>query len=87
MTKRYINVAYKDRDMAKRLGARWDASVKRWYCPPNSTLAKIYGWRKAPTGQIFGQTLSTQSEITPNLPSNAQMSGRHLPKGQLSLLG
>lgn len=46
MTKRYINVAYKDRDMAKRLGARWDASVRRWYCPPGSALAKVYSWRK-----------------------------------------
>ena len=47
MAKRYINVAYKDREMAKRLGARWDASVKRWYCPPGSALAKVYSWRKA----------------------------------------
>ena len=45
MTRRYINVAYKDREMAKRLGARWDASVKRWYAPPGSALAKVYAWR------------------------------------------
>lgn len=50
MSKRYINVSYQDRDMAKRLGARWDASVKRWYCPPNSALAKVYSWRKASSG-------------------------------------
>lgn len=47
-TKTYINVAYKDRDLAKRLGAKWDPSVKRWYCPSDSTLALIYKWRKAP---------------------------------------
>ena len=47
--KTYIDVAYKDRDLAKRLGARWDASAKRWYCPSGSTLALIYKWRKAPT--------------------------------------
>ena len=47
MAKRYINVAYKDREMAKRLGARWDPSVKRWYCPAGSALAKVYSWRKA----------------------------------------
>ena len=50
MPKHYINVAYKDRDMAKRLGARWDPSVKRWYCPPGSALSKIYSWRKSSNG-------------------------------------
>ncbi len=46
MTKRYLNVSYKDRDLAKRLGARWDPSVKRWYCPAGSALATIFEWRK-----------------------------------------
>ena len=32
-TKHFLNVAYKDRDLAKRLGAKWDPSVRRWYCP------------------------------------------------------
>jgi len=45
--KHYLNVAYKDRDMAKRLGAKWDPSVRRWYCPAGSPLAKIFTWRKA----------------------------------------
>lgn len=47
MAKKYLDVAYKDRDMAKRLGARWDPSVKRWYCPAGSDLARIFAWRKA----------------------------------------
>jgi len=45
--KHYLNVAYKDRDLAKRLGAKWDPSVRRWYCPAGSPLAKIFTWRKA----------------------------------------
>lgn len=44
--RRYINVAYADRDLAKSLGAKWDASVRRWYCPPGTALAKIFSWRK-----------------------------------------
>lgn len=47
MAKKYLDVAYKDRDLAKRLGARWDANVKRWYCPAGSDLARIFGWRQA----------------------------------------
>ena len=46
-TKHYLNVAYKDRDLAKRLGAKWDPAVRRWYCPSGSPLAKIFSWRKA----------------------------------------
>lgn len=79
--KRYINVAYKDRDMAKRLGARWDASVKRWYCPPGSALAKVYGWRKASVGG-----LGTVDAMSPSIAAN---SNRAVSRGdaQLSLLG
>ena len=46
-TKHFLNVAYKDRDLAKRLGAKWDPSVRRWYCPSGSPLSKIFSWRKA----------------------------------------
>lgn len=45
MAKKYLNVAYKDRDLAKRLGARWDPAVERWYCPAGSPLSKIFRWR------------------------------------------
>jgi len=48
MTKRFIDVSYEDRELAKRLGARWDPAVKRWYYPKGSNLAKIFGWRAAP---------------------------------------
>lgn len=47
MTKRFLNVAYEDRDLAKRLGARWDPALKRWYYAKNSPLAKVFGWRAA----------------------------------------
>jgi len=45
MAKRYLDVSYEDRELAKRLGARWDPSVRRWYCPAGSPLAKIFKWR------------------------------------------
>ena len=82
--KRYINVAYKDREMAKRLGARWDPSVKRWYCPPGSALAKVYSWRKAGSGTVPASTFggapvaadTPKSDLAP-IPAasgNAQLS-------------
>jgi len=45
MAKRYLDVSYDDRELAKRLGAKWDPSVRRWYCPSGSPLAKIFKWR------------------------------------------
>ena len=45
-TRRYVNVAYKDREIARRLGGRWDPQVKRWYAPVGSDLAKVLSWRK-----------------------------------------
>jgi len=50
MTKKYLNVGYKDRDLVKRLGGRWDPSVKQWYCPEGSTLELIFRWRKPAAG-------------------------------------
>lgn len=46
MKKRYLNVSYEDRHLAKRLGAQWDPSVRRWYCVADSALSKIFDWRK-----------------------------------------
>lgn len=43
--KKYLDVKYTDRELAKRLGARWDPSVQRWYCPAGSPLATIFKWR------------------------------------------
>ena len=45
VAKKYLNVKYNDRELAKRLGARWDASVQRWYCPAGAPLETIFRWR------------------------------------------
>ncbi|WP_298914399.1 DUF5710 domain-containing protein [uncultured Algimonas sp.] len=81
MTKRYINVAYKDREMAKRLGARWDASVRRWYCPPGSALAKVYSWRKSSGGSALDLPVAAMGVRAPSA------TGGHTSSDQLSLLG
>ena len=88
MAKTYINVAYKDRDMAKRLGARWDASVRRWYCPPGSPLAKIYSWRKPSVSSA--RPVLPNEDLTMSNPSPAFMTDQALhsrPGEQLSFLG
>lgn len=83
MAKQYLNVAYKDKDLVKRLGGRWDASVKRWYCPQGSELARIYGWRAAKT------QLVERAEVHLIAAAEAQRKMRRVraETGQLSLLG
>jgi len=63
--KKYLNVKYRDRELAKRLGARWDPSVQRWYCPVGAPLATIFKWR--------GETAETSS------PRPAQNENFELP--------
>lgn len=35
----YLRVPFDDRLKASRLGARWDAKVKRWFCLAGTTTA------------------------------------------------
>ncbi len=66
MAKKYLNVSYDDRDLAKRLGARWDPSVKKWYCLPGSPLAKIFSWRGEAQGQVTPRKSSKPPSATLN---------------------
>ncbi len=70
MTKRYLNVSYKDRELAKRLGARWDPSVKRWYCPAGSPLATIFAWRKEAQQENAVKTSNFVAGKQPNIAQN-----------------
>lgn len=85
MTKRYINVAYKDREIAKRLGARWDASVRRWYCPPGSALAKVYSWRKSSDGGL-SDPFEGDGMIPHSVAANSNLSRSAQGGDQLSFL-
>jgi len=71
MTKQYLNVSYEDRDLAKRLGARWDPSVRKWYCAKGSALAKIFAWRAAPTASAA----SAKPHVAQNQNFELQLTG------------
>ena len=67
MAKKYLNVAYDDRDLAKRLGARWDPSVRKWYCTKGSPLAKIFSWRaEAQTPKQVSRPASSARPMSAN---------------------
>jgi len=82
MAKRYLDVSYDDRELAKRLGAKWDPSVRRWYCPAGSPLAKIFQWRaeaqktaaqKAETQKADSQKTGVETKTDQNSPRAASM--------------
>lgn len=60
--KKFLDVKYTDRELAKRLGARWDPSVQRWYCPAGSPLATIFKWR----AEASSDSKPTQKHIAHN---------------------
>jgi hypothetical protein len=40
----YLNVPYKEKDDAKKLGARWDAGKKKWYIPGTGDTGPFKKW-------------------------------------------
>lgn len=44
-SKTYLNVPYAEKDDAKKLGARWDASNKKWYVPDTIDIAPFAKWQ------------------------------------------
>lgn len=39
-----LKVPFAEKDEAKRLGARWDAAIKKWYVPAGVDLAPFARW-------------------------------------------
>jgi hypothetical protein len=42
--KTFLKVPYAEKDTAKSLGARWDATKKRWYIPPGLDQSLFSKW-------------------------------------------
>lgn len=40
----FLNVPYAEKDEAKRLGARWDAALKKWYVPQGVDAEQFSRW-------------------------------------------
>lgn len=54
----YLNVPYAQKDAAKALGARWDASVKKWYVPSGKDLALFSQWQLSEPPGLPGVNVS-----------------------------
>ena len=47
MAQTFLNVPFKDKDVAKSLGARWDSAAKQWFAPDGRELAPFSAWLAA----------------------------------------
>lgn len=48
----YINVLFKEKEEAKRLGAKWDKDRKSWYIPPGNDKAPFQRWMGVPVEPV-----------------------------------
>lgn len=72
--KTYLHVAYKDKEAAKALGARWDGKQKQWYAPEGTDLVPLRRFM-TPLEQAFAdakvitpaENLSPQEEFARKL--------------------
>lgn len=39
-----LDVPYREKDEAKKLGAKWDPKIKKWYVPSNIRIDKFKKW-------------------------------------------
>ena len=69
----YLDVPFKEKDLAKSLGARWDGATRKWYVPTELTdqLGQFQRWIPDKTEQASSSTddLFT-SHATNTLPKN-----------------
>ena len=49
--KTWLDVPYKEKNIAKAAGARWDRQEKRWYAPAGADLERLSQWQAVPQQQ------------------------------------
>jgi len=59
-SKIYLNVPYVEKDEAKALGARWDATKKKWYVPNTIEISAFAKWQS--------ETNTSELSLTTNKP-------------------
>jgi len=60
-SKTYLNVPYAQKDEAKALGAKWDASKKKWYAPGSLDISLFERWNTGATASTTSKEKSRSS--------------------------
>jgi len=70
-TKTYLKVPYAQKDEAKALGARWDATIKKWYIPADKDIALFAKWQSDAAVAVSPATASNTSKSSAINTTNA----------------
>jgi hypothetical protein len=60
-SKTYLNVPYAQKDEAKALGAKWDASNKKWYVPDSLDITLFEKWNTEALPSVTNKAKSPSS--------------------------
>jgi hypothetical protein len=64
-TKVFLNVPFTQKDEAKALGARWDATQKKWYVLDDKDLSPFSQWQSQTTlGSTHRQIVNTPTPVS-----------------------
>jgi hypothetical protein len=58
-----LNVPFRDKDHAKRLGARWDPARRVWYVQDVENIAKFMRWMPPHLRRAHGKPFKKKTEI------------------------
>lgn len=71
-TKIYLAVPYAQKDEAKSLGARWDATQKKWYVPAGKDLGLFAKWPVASSDHLEASTNRSSVDQSPDATSTVK---------------
>jgi len=54
--KTLLSVPYREKDQAKKLGAKWDKEAKSWFAPEGTDLSKLRNWLPVEAVRVYGHT-------------------------------
>ena len=67
LAKTYLNVPYKEKNLAKSYGAKWDGQKKLWYAPEGTDLVPLRQWMTPERGIEQQQCLDPRQEFAQKL--------------------
>lgn len=72
-SKTYLNVPFAQKDAAKALGARWDATNKKWYVPADKDITLFAQWQPQSDSSESPSTTTSKpgSRATPSKTSSS----------------